>query len=226
MKVSYTLLTLMLLIQSSLATATHIESRVDNQGQYFSVVDLPLPEKLLNKEMTSGLPNNVSVIVKLYHQQKLITQTRVNTKIIYDLWDEVFIVETFNPPSLLVNRYAKKSNLMAELREFNLSALLSNNEINIPANKLTATVQVIYNPVDKERIKRVQQWIRENNGYSQLNTEQFQKDNLPPNNSGNGLRFKKLFDKIIDDYIPEEGFSAQWKSTVIKLQLPSAEKQE
>ena len=190
-KISCSLLLLMLLMQTISANATNIEKRRSNQGQYLSIVDMPLPEQLLNKELTSGLPNNISVIVKLYHKQKLVAQSRVNSKVIYDLWDEVFIVETFNPPSLTVNRYSNKAHLMANLREFNLTNVINNNELKIPAKELTTTVQVIYNPVDKERIKRVQQWIRDNNGYTQLQGDQFEKDNLPPNTSGNGLRFKK-----------------------------------
>lgn len=219
-KISYSLLLIIGVLISSATKAAHIENRQSVSGSYISIVDMPLPNKLLDKELTSGLPNNVSLIIKIYRKDKLLAQTRVNSKVIYDLWDEVFIVETLAPPSISVTRFTNKTRLLTSLKEINLSQVLHNKGISVPASELSISLQVIYNPVDKERIKKVQQWIRDNNGYGQLQNERLKKDNLPPNHSGNGLRFKKLFDKIIDDYIPEEGFSAQWKSKSIRLEIP------
>ena len=221
------LLSLIILITvlTTHAVATEIEVVQSSDANRILVKQIPLPDQLLEKELKSGLPNNISLLVRFYRARGLVSQARVNYSVIYDLWDEVFIVEEMIPPKLSRKRYKTKQALITALNNIDITAIY-------PADKteskesLVVTIQTIYNPVDKERIKRVQEWIRTTNGYGQLadGSTAVDKNKIPPNHSGNGLRFEKLFDKIIDDYIPEEGFSAQWKSEIISLPLQQARK--
>ena len=222
-------LLIFLLLISVVNNCVAIEAKIlgDKIGNHLVITKISLPDNLLDTELNSGLPNNISHIIQLYLDDNRVKRFQIDRKIIYDLWDEIYTVETFSSTGITVTKYKNKSTLLMQLKQVNLSSIIQPGLEPVKLRGLRISLQTIYNPVDQVRIKKIKNWIMSSNGYSPSGNFKVALANNGerPSNSKRGLRFQKLFEKIMDDFNPEEGLSGQWQSSVefITLNWPALE---
>ena len=202
------------------------------KGEIFlSLDDSPYPKTLLEKELESGLPNHITLMINLVGENKTIPLQLVSVSITYDLWDEHYVINS--QEQLLNSANERIENIVPNKNE--LLEILSHYKVKIsglseqylsPGNNYLQ-VQILVNPVKAERVARIQNWLK--NAQSQpLATRNTKRDRGPASRlvstSNNGIggrsrgpRFKKLFDQILEQYAASE-MPAQWRS--IKIQVP------
>lgn len=238
------------------ASVRGLEITANIVEQHLKVVasSINYPERIKTKELKSGLPNNISLLVSINWQNNKIFVNRINYQITYDLWDEIYRVQVSDDKQIKSTKsFESNLELLDFISHFELvskevvSALVAGQEYQISG-------QVLVNPVQAERIDKIRTWIANSQGHSldpqmQKNTlftvtsnPGSQRDgNAGPNasniiNQGAGLervgsarpRFQKLFDKILEQYMDDGEVPALWHSPVVKknIRLPDQGNEE
>lgn len=222
------------------ANATELSVKLDSQALSVIVNDIDYPESLVAKELKSGLPNDINILINIRQGNTVIFATTVNYSITYDLWDEVFVIRSVKgeqPPTIErieqqeIERFIQSFHLTSEkahdLLKTNLSYHLQ--------------MRVLANPVNTERINKIKAWIASSQGHKvdeEANNKALIVANTTPaarggqapatgisqstnlNTIGSARpRFQKLFDQILEQYITEDEIPALWSSEVITLQF-------
>lgn len=218
-------ITFIAFIFSNKVISVEVKLSNKNSQSILIITDIKLPEDLLNSQLQSGLPNNISAIVRIYNDKKIIKKIIISSIIVYDLWDETYTLETINADKIVSKEYKSKTKLIEDLKLINLAINNQTSNEHSINNKLKISLQIIYNPVNEQKIKRIKDWIMASRGHSQSGDFHIALDSreeltLHPSN---GLRFQKLFEKLVEDYVPDEGFSAQWKSDLEYVELKQIE---
>ncbi len=192
----------------------------------FNQIDYPV--KLLKQELKSGLPNTIDVVIKIKRDSEVFFQEAYRFNMIYDLWEEMFFVTRTVRSGVIRKQFKNDDVLLDYLSNLNkVKLLLTDNAMR--AKKLTVSFQIFFNPVQSERIKKIQQWMKSSYVDSnKVKTGQFTARKQSPRNItrrsrehsessvtgivGSGPRFQKLFDKILEQHVSEGSMAAQWKS--------------
>ncbi len=212
------------------AQAIEVSSKTLNGQLSVTLSEIDYPAQFINKELDSGLPNTISLILSLTKNNQPLHALTVNIQVLYDLWDEVYIVKQLTTDGQFNKRVFKtKAALVSwldkiEQRLIAVDKLKSNHSHQINA-------RVIVNPVKTERIKKIQAWIASSNGFTH-------RENRPHSNSSyvgsrssrvggvsttgvaaSGPRFQKLFDQILEQYMNTDEIPALWRSKQVVINV-------
>ncbi len=225
------------------ATAADIKVTKHANHIYTKIERIHYPQKLLATELKSGLPNVIDIIILVNHNQKLIRQRSQSIMITYDLWDEHYQLTHISPRGTEKLIKKNESALFSYISSISDSTQISSRYFQ-HQQQLELSFQVIFNPIEGERVEKIKDWIRTSNGYDKTDNSKLLSthhgkpigNNLTPNAipvgadglatiSSSGPRFKKLFDKILDEYVTDDSIAAQWKSKVITqvIDFPSTD---
>tara|TARA_R110001583_G_scaffold78901_1_gene213610 strand:+ start:3383 stop:4165 length:783 start_codon:yes stop_codon:yes gene_type:complete len=222
------------------AQGIEISASIHNDQLTAKVNDISYPATLLDKELNSGLSNNISLLLSLYQQDNKRFAVRLNYQITYDLWDEIYTVRITDSNALSKSkRINSKADLIAFIEEIELPTGFDMSHIQADVS-FQLRAQVLVNPVKTERIKKIKAWIASSQGY----TPDFEQGlvNRPPVpinsaarvNSGFGQknqtmpvdnrrlarpRFQKLFDQILEQYMTPNEVPALWRSDVAIINI-------
>ena len=200
------------------------------------VDNIHYPKELLMREMKSGLPNVLDMMIKLMGSDGLEFNVQQRYIITYDLWDEHYSVSVIEPNAKHSKIIKTDAELLLWLSSIQLNGL-GIQQVLLNKDEFKLSFQTFFNPVKSDRIKRIQSWIRTSKGYdvpedelnsnsirssqvtnNQLNLVRENNSILANNTLGNkalvssGPRFQKLFDKILEDHMSQDAVAAQWKS--------------
>lgn len=244
MKSTYsTLITLLLinllfysLLMSHTCAAIELSADVFEQQIKMQVTNINYPEQVLVKQLNSGLTNNISTLLSLQQDNKTVFATKINYKITYDLWDEVYqlvITNSFGEPVSKV--IDNKEQLLIMLNQLDFSSHEAFMQLQ-PQKRYQVKVQILVNPVASERINKIRAWIATSQGYS-LDPEQSQHNkaapvtqkfigNLGANDQGISVirssarpRFQKLFDQLLEQHLASADTPALWRSDVASINI-------
>jgi len=226
-------------------SATGVSVSLQVNKLKISSSNIDYPEKILNRELKSGLPNTIDLLIILSQNGTRMTQKIKRFSVVYDLWDEFYIFQELgsdNGPDVRVNSDMALKNVLSSL---DIVVPYHPNSFD-PEIPIVVTAQIFFNPVQSQRIKKIQNWIRTSKGFddidneAELNSHSASQLNSNPstiNSVGrtgqqsigadtaigslsqvsaarpsSGPRFKKLFDKILEQHLSEDSIAAQWKS--------------
>ncbi|TQV89672.1 hypothetical protein [Aliikangiella coralliicola] len=204
------------------------------------LLEIEYPERLVYQELKSGLPNMIDFIIKLKDETSQISRQKFSLIITYDLWDEHYSISRLDSGSLtqqLVKDENELKNAISNIAFADFYTFGKRPSTDAQLNKeYSISIQVLFNPVRAERVKKILNWIRTSNGYDEVNEQseftlasRQSAASKPPSNPVNiiagdshkrtvnsgGPRFQKLFDKILEQQMSDDQTSAQWKSQVI-----------
>lgn len=230
-----------MLLLTITAQSAELNVRIKDTELSLSVSDINYPEHLLEKELKSGLPNDISLLVAINQDGKKVFVTRLNYQITYDLWDEIYQVRTTSSTIKSATQAAKPHHeLVTLITQIRLSSKDAVRHLQTDA-KYQVTAQVLVNPVKKERIDKIRNWIAESQGYvpvpeEQQGTRYAERSASAPQRSApqganaaaiinpgaggdrvaaNRPRFQKLFDQILEQYMDEDEVPALWHSELL-----------
>lgn len=218
-----------------------LKAEANNKHLIVTVTDVKYPDDITEKELSSGLPNDITLIVSISHQGNKVFALSANYQITYDLWDEVYRVKITDSLGKVFNKsIGKKQQVMAFIEQLTIEneMAIAGLQDNVVYN---LSAQVLVNPVKRERINKIKAWIADSQGYSYSNDSESDASVVSGNpastvhnytpgevnasliiNKGTAVehmrsarpRFQKLFDQILEQYVTAGEVPALWRSQV------------
>jgi hypothetical protein len=191
---------LLMLLANVEAEAAEISATLAD-GKLGARVDALSFPSTLTKELTSGLTNRIYAQVSVNDARATIGQKVVEIAIRYDLWDERFSVVSTMEGTIAESRtlagLPEVNALLAALplpRMFEVATL--------PAGvELTLRVEVLLNPIDREKMHMIRKWVAQNS--------------TPPVGGREGVSMSNsIFNRIFDQYADGSNVAAAWRVAV------------
>ncbi|MCJ8271472.1 MAG: DUF4390 domain-containing protein [Psychrosphaera sp.] len=214
------------------ALALTVSPTISDGRLSVTVGDINYPKTALDKALKSGLPNNIGLWLTLTRDDKEVHVAHLNHQITYDLWDEVYQVQTTSTTGVQSSQMvSSQTQLLSQLSSIALGNVVPVAVLQ-PRGQYRLKAQVIVNPVQVERIKKIQAWIASSQGYDKPSAHQLGASGLgqglqtraehsvaTTGVSSAGPRFQKLFDQILAQYMSSEKMPALWHSKAVTAEL-------
>jgi hypothetical protein len=203
-------------------------------NSHIEVKGFELPQSVMIKALTSGLPNHISLQIALRVDGNIVKRGSIDYKVTYDLWDEVFLVHISQGPDQQHVVLKDTTLLFNELSNTRLT-------MHVPHSVQELSIQMVVNPIEASRIKRIHRWIAQSKGHDvdESQPEQVRSisdrqratlsDGIGSGDAYTGAyssspnpikpRFEKLFDKLLKEYADPNDIPALWKSAVYVMSL-------
>lgn len=196
---------LMLLLLSVGALAHSAELAPVVEGEYIGahLQALGFPDSL-RKDLRSGLTNKVLLRMTLHEGTRTLVTSNAQINLQYDLWDERFHTELFvNGTMLSAPELRTVDQAVSWLNDLQLPRLFKT-----PAGDaaLTLKAQILLNPIERERMDRIRDWVKDNSSYVPLEGAA---RGTSPESGANAI-----FNRIFEQYLAGEDLAAQWRQEV------------
>jgi len=120
-----------------------------------------LPDSL-RKDLVSGLTNRMLIRITLATEGRTISQSVINRGIKYDLWEETFRMTTsVDDRELPTRTLAKIEDVLSLLTDLPLNAVAPFSDLQ-PARTYTLFAEVLFDPIDRERMENIRRWVARN----------------------------------------------------------------
>ena len=203
---------ILLLASASVDAAEMSVTLIDGKlGARIDAISYP---SSLPKELISGLTNRLYARVTLMDALEIVGQRSVEIAIRYDLWDQKYSVVSALDGAIVESRSVATSAEMNELLGalplpglFDLSTL--------SAHSLVLRVDVLLNPIDREKMRMIRKWVTENS--------------TPAIGGDAGISASNaIFNRIFEQYADGSGLAAAWRVDVVsrpfQLEVPANER--
>jgi hypothetical protein len=163
----------------------------------------------LPKDLTSGLTSRILARIELRSGAQRAAQSSVEITVKYDLWDENFrVIVTIDRRVASDVLYLSLPEVRAFLQDARLPGLFSAGVA--PAEALTLHADVLLNPVDRERMDRIREWVKENS--TPAPSDPTSPDATAPVGT---VTSNALFDRIFAQYAGGTDMAAAWHESVV-----------
>lgn len=116
----------------------------------------------LRQDLVSGLTNRMLVRMTLAAEGRTISQSVIALGIKYDLWEESFrMTVSVDDRELPARTLAKIEDVLSVLADLPLHAVLRSSDLQ-PARTYTLLAEVLFDPVDRERMENIRRWVARN----------------------------------------------------------------
>lgn len=186
------------------------------------VMRVPLPVDLVGREVDSGLPNNIVYLLSLRSNEQIIVERKIQYTVTYDLWEEDYYLTDNADCNEGYRIYKRKDELMDKLSSLDIC------DINPGTAKdgYILMIQTVFNPIKEDRIKEIQAWVSGGELETQARrgpvdtssrSQSVILDTAAGRQRSRGPRFRKLFDKILEQYAENSDPVGQWRSEVVTV---------
>jgi hypothetical protein len=162
----------------------------------------------LTKDLVSGLTNTLLIHVALFSDSRQLDQKTAVIAVKYDLWQETFaLTVTVNKAVILARNDETQPQIEVFLASFELPELFATSDA--PKDKaVTLRVEMLLNPIERERLEAIKKWVLENNTTIPADTSGFSDKRV-----GNS-RSNEVFNKIFEQYAEGAEVAAAWKESL------------
>lgn len=176
----------------------------DRLGAHIKGSSLP---DTFRRELTSGLTNRLMIRVSLHQADREVRNRAVEIAIRYDLWDEQFTLTTRLDTVIVDTAVVREVQQVIErLQEIRLPGLFPTSSV--PANgDLVMRAVVLLNPIDRERMEAIRQWVGQNSSRSSL-------DPAGAMGVGDLSVSNAIFNRIFEEYARGSDVASAWQQTV------------
>lgn len=179
------------------------------QDQWLGAVvsDVRFPDSL-RKDLTSGLTNRILIRAVLSSGGSVVRQQTVEVTIRYDLWEETFATRTVVDDVVVeVSRKRALDDVIALLQRLHLPRLFQSAGLN-GNTRYVVRADMLLNPIDRERMKQIRKWVRENS------------DDTPLGPDAVGARTTstmstEIFNKLFEQYASGADLAAAWRDSAV-----------
>lgn len=170
----------------------------------------------LPKDLKSGLTTHLLVRLTLLEDGHAAEQRDIDVAVRYDLWDENFpLTETAGGTVLRAQVFTTLDQVTTFLENITLPQALSAGTL-VRGQTYTLSAQVLLNPIERERIERLRQWVAENGASEKpaasASTAPLGNGPSPPPTVAPP---DSLFDRIFQQYASGLESSAVWRETLV-----------
>jgi hypothetical protein len=160
------------------------------------------------KDLVSGLTNTLLVHVALFSDSQRLDQKIAAIAIKYDLWDETFaLTMTINDVVVSVRANSTKQQIDVFLADLQLPDLFATSEVP-KGRSATLRVDMLLNPIERERIEALKKWVAENSTYTPADTTGFGDKRV------GSSRSNAIFNKIFEQYARGANVAATWTESL------------
>lgn len=201
-------LVLALLLISMAAFAHSAELTPLTEGDYIGarLRALDFPDSL-RKDLRSGLTNKLLLRVTLHESTRTLATSNAQVSLQYDLWDERFHTQlSVNGTLLSTPELRTVEEAIAWLSDLHLPRMF---KASARTTELTLRAQVLLNPIERERLERIREWVKDNSSYVPLEGAA---QGASPEAGANAI-----FNRIFDQYVDGENLAAQWRQEVTSM---------
>src|SRR5262249_32906264 len=143
----------------------------------FLVVSVGLPEladDALRKRIRSGFSSTIVVSMVLYRegQGKPLGLTLRTYRVLYDLWDELWLLKMQDPQGELNQRLGSEAEALAKLTQIQSLPLTPLDQVPRGIRHYLA-IYVEVNPISPEHLAQVRRWLAHPGGAERLSGETF-----------------------------------------------------
>jgi hypothetical protein len=181
-----------------------------HEGELGAVlVGIDFPANLEN-DLGSGLTTRILIRFTLEQPGRPLKHRAAEITIRYDLWDENFAIVT-RVDGTAIERGVRKGmrDVRAFLGQIRLPGLFYTAGI-AGSDKLTMRLDMLLNPVDRERLETIRKWVAENSKREPL-------DPAGVLGASDGSLANALFNKIFEQYARGSEVAAIWQRTVSSM---------
>ena len=216
-----------------MVTAFELKYAIENHLIFVELTNITYPEYLLTEEIKNGLPNKVDGVLKLLQRDELIKLVIINYDITYDLWEESYLIRvngSTDRTPILLKEDDEINHFLSVIRFPPIPQSL----IEADYSDILLTAEIAFNPIQSEKLKKIEDWMRKKGEYNQnitaASTTIEKRSNSFFSRGGNstrdgifrssGPRFKNLFDQILTEYMENSASNAAlWRSDTVQKRL-------
>jgi hypothetical protein len=160
------------------------------------------------KDLVSGLTNKLLIHIRLFAGSQLLDQKTAEVSIKYDLWDETFkLTVTVGDATVAERSNSTREAITAFLDDIRIPDVFVRRAV--PGDTdVTLRVEMLLNPIERERIETIKKWVAENSTYTPADTPGFSDKRVAPSGSN------AIFNKIFEQYAREGDTAAAWQQTL------------
>ena len=204
---SHALLLLLLVLAPIGALSAELNPFLQEHRLGALVTHVRLPPTL-RKDLASGLTNKILIRVALSQDGKPPTQKLVGIAVRYDLWEETFSMDTRVDDVMVDSKtYRQIDDVVAALGNLRLPGLFTPGPTGERA-QLALTAELLFNPVEKERMDEIRRWVAENSGSALPDPTTVRPGLSAPAPASDS---RALFNKIFQQYAAGASIAAAWK---------------
>ena len=171
------------------------------------VTQVRLPPTL-RKDLASGLTNKILIRVVLSQDTRTLTRKLVGIAVRYDLWEETFSMDTRVDDVMIDSKtYRQMDDVVSALGNLRLPGLFTPGQT-APRAELALTAELLFNPVEKERMEEIRRWVAENSGAALPDPSTVRPGLSAPAPASDS---RALFNKIFQQYAAGASIAAAWK---------------
>lgn len=173
----------------------------DDESLGVRIDGLVLPESLPG-ELKSGLTNRLYLRITLLDGVTPLRGHAAEIAIRYDLWDETFAVtSTVDHAAAETRSLRSPAEVERMLSALTLPKLFAAAELP-PGRELTLRVELLLNPIRREKLNMIRQWVAENSA--------------PDSGSDHGPGASSaIFNRIFEQYADGSDIAALWHATLV-----------
>jgi transposase len=195
---------IVLLLLGVRASAADIAPVIRDRHIGARVRGLALPDSL-RKDLRSGLTNRLLLRITLLERGQTLANANVEIALKYDLWDERFRSQlTVNGTPLTAPELRSVEDAWKWLLDLSLIPLFDR-----PATAAAVTMRadVLLNPIERERMDQIREWVKENSRY------------VPREGalSATSASSNSIFNRIFERYAADPNTGAQWRQEVTSV---------
>lgn len=165
------------------------------------VLGLALPDNL-RKDLRSGLTNRLLLRITLLEGERTLANANVEVALKYDLWDERFRSQlTVNGTPVSAPELRTVEDAWNWLIDLSLMPLFDQPTA---VAAVTLRAEVLLNPIERERMDQIREWVKENSRYVPL-------EGAPSAASDSS---NSIFNRIFERYAADPDMAAQWREEV------------
>lgn len=201
MVVTRVLCLIVLLLLGAIAQAADIAPMIRDRHIGARVRGLALPDSL-RKDLRSGLTNRLLLRITLLEGAQTLAKANVEIALKYDLWDERFRTQLIlNGTPLAAPELRTVEDAWKWLADLSLMPLFDRPAT---ATAVTMRAEVLLNPIERERMDQIREWVKENSRYVPL-------EGAPSAASDSS---NSIFNRIFEHYSADPNSAAQWREEV------------
>jgi hypothetical protein len=203
------LLLLLLLFSPFSALSAELTPFLQEHRLGVIVANARLPPAL-RKDLASGLTNEILIRVVLLQDAQPLTRKVVDIAVRYDLWEETFSMDTRVDDVIVDSKtYRQIDDVVSALVNLRLPGLFRFGQT-APRAELALTAELLFNPVEKERMEEIRRWVAENSGPALPDPTSLRPGLSSPAPASDS---RALFNKIFEQYAAGASIAAAWKDT-------------
>jgi hypothetical protein len=192
----------LLLFAAAKLTAAELTPMLQ-EGQIGAVFENVAYPPSLSKDLKSGLTNRILIRVSLVEGSIVHRRRAVEIALRYDLWDEHFVATmTLDGAIAEARTIGTMEEAMALLRRLSILHLFEARAV-APDRPLVLQAEVLFNPLDRERMEMIRKWVTENSvGPSDVGGR------TPSDNMS-----VAIFNRIFEQYAKGADVAAAWRDS-------------